>query len=253
MRDERFVPLAGPANFRDMGGYPTADGRSVRTGGLFRSDSLATMTTDDVAHCVERLGIRTVIDLRAGHELDRFSHVPLRDAGVTFRHLPIVDETRPPAQGDEPRRRAWREMPPTLDAVYLLMLDRFRDRFAAVISVLADPSTHPLVFHCAAGKDRTGLVAALVLGVLGVPDDVVATDYALSEQVMSTLMERHRDHAERRGLEPEVAVQHFVAEERAMLGVLAGLRQRHGSVADYLRAAGVTDEAIGALREAMLA
>jgi len=171
---ERLVPLEGPANFRDLGGYPTDDGRTVRRGRVFRSDSLSFMSDTDVGHVLDVLGIGTVVDLRAGHEVDQFSHGPLEAHGVRFCHMPIIDETRGPIEPAGVDAGPPRMLP--LDEFYVLMLERFGDRFAGVLRVIAEPGNHPLVFHCAAGKDRTGVVAALVLGLLGVPDDEIAAD-----------------------------------------------------------------------------
>jgi protein-tyrosine phosphatase len=246
--ETRLVPLAGPANFRDLGGYENRHARMVRTGVLYRSDSLSTLTDDDVRHCVDRLRLRTVVDLRAGHEVDRFRHGPLEAEGVSFLHMPIVDETRrpPDAETEAPGVDAM-----TLERIYLMMLDRFADRFAAVLGVIADAGSHPLVFHCAAGKDRTGLVAALVLGLLDVHDDVIAADYALTAHVMPTLIERHRARATT-GHEPEVGRQMWAAEAPAMRAVLQDLRDRHGSIEGYVRAAGLGSAEIAALRAALL-
>jgi protein-tyrosine phosphatase len=180
--------------------------------------------------------------------VDRFRHGPLEAEGVSFLHMPIVDETRRPPDADA-------EVPGvdamTLERIYLMMLDRFADRFAAVLGVIADAGSHPLVFHCAAGKDRTGLVAALVLGLLDVHDDVIAADYALTAHVMPTLIERHRARATT-GDEPEVGQQMWAAEAPAMRAVLQDLRDRHGSIEGYVRAAGLGSAEIAALRAALL-
>ena len=117
------------------------------------------MTDADVQHCVDGLGIRTVIDLRAGHEVDQFSHGPLEATGVVFLHRPVVDETRREHVVRDPGAPAPELMSPA--SIYLMMLERFADRLTEVVRLIADPATHPVVFHCAAGKDRTGIVAAL--------------------------------------------------------------------------------------------
>lgn len=246
--EDRLVPLDGPANFRDLGGYRTTDGHTVRGGRVFRSDSLSFMTDGDVGHVLDVLGIRTVVDLRAGHEVDQFSHGPLEAHGVRFRHMPIIDETRGPIEppdGGPPRELG-------LDEVYLLMLERFGDRFAAVLRVIADPANHPVVFHCAAGKDRTGLVAALVLGLLGVPDDVIAADYALTAERMPVLLLRHRNRAAFQDGVVEVGGDRFSAEAAAMHSVLDALASRHGGVEAYVRALGVEPEALATLRASLL-
>jgi len=246
----RRIELEGPANFRDVGGYETRDGRSVRVGRVYRSDSLSYMTDADVRHCVDELGLHTVIDLRAGHEVDQFSHGPLEATGVRFLHRPVVDETRREHIVREPDAPAPELMSPA--AIYLMMLERFADRLTDVVRLIADPSNHPVVFHCAAGKDRTGIVAALVLGVLGVDHATIVDDYVLTAANMPLLVERHRAVAAERGVEAEVGDPHFAAEAEAMRDVLIGLDDRHGGVEAYLLANGLEPEAIATLRTTLL-
>jgi protein-tyrosine phosphatase len=214
---------------------------------VFRSDSLAAVSDNDVCYIVDTLALRTAVDLRAGHEVDDHSHRPLADAGVTVHHRPIVDETRRrPDDAPMPER--------ALDAFYVLMLERFGDRFAAVVELVADADGHPVVFFCAGGKDRTGLVAALVLGALGVDDETIAADYALTAGVLPMLLERNRARALARGVDPEVTEHELLlAEEATMLAVLAQLRAEHGSIVRYLERHGLDPEAVTALRAGLLA
>jgi protein-tyrosine phosphatase len=219
----------------------------VRAGRLFRSDSLASVSDTDVRYIVDTLALRTAVDLRAGHEVDDHPHRPLVDAGVTVHHRPIVDETRRrPDDAPMPERR--------LDEIYVLMLDRFGDRFATVVELIADADGHPVVFFCAGGKDRTGLVAALVLGTLGVADEEIAADYAVTAGNLPTLLERNRARAAARGVDPEVTEHELLlAEETTMLGVLERLRADHGSVERYLEEHGLAPSAVDALRAGLLA
>jgi protein-tyrosine phosphatase len=246
----RRIELEGPANFRDVGGYDTSDGRSVRVGRVYRSDSLSHMTDADVRCCVDELGIHTVIDLRAGHEVDQFSHGPLEATGVRFLHRPVVDETRRERFIRDPGAPAPELMSP--GAIYLMMLERFADRLVDVVRIIADPTSHPVVFHCAAGKDRTGIVAALVLGVLGVDDDTIVEDYVRTADHMPLMVQRHRAVAAERGVEAEVGDPHFAAEAEAMRDVLSGLETTYGGIEGYLLAGGLEPEAIATLRGSLL-
>ena len=97
--EDRLVPLVGPANFRDLGGYATLDGGRVRTGRLYRADSLSYMSDADVQHVIEDRGLRTVVDLRGISEVEKFTHGPLGSLGVRVSHVPIIDETQPPPAG----------------------------------------------------------------------------------------------------------------------------------------------------------
>jgi protein-tyrosine phosphatase len=246
---DRLIPLEGPANFRDLGGYETHHGMFVRTGRVFRSDSLSYMTGGDVRHVTEVLGLRTVIDLRAGHEVERFTHGPLatpEQLPVRVWHVPIIDETR------RVEAAAWTngEILP-LDELYLMMLNRFGHRFVAVLELIAAGDTQPVVFHCAAGKDRTGLVAMLILGLLGVDADVIAADYGLTDSRMPILLERHQTRVVGGGV-AEVARQHYPVDAAAMLAVIDRLATEHGSVEGYAIANGLAPAAIERLRESLL-
>lgn len=223
----------------------------MRTGRLFRSDSLSSLSETDLRYIVEALSVRTAIDLRATHEVDDHPHRAVIDAGIRVHHRPIVDETRRRAEDDVARNLA-------LDEIYFLMLERFGDRIATVVELIADADGHPAVFFCAAGKDRTGLVAAVVLSALGVEDETVAADYALTSGMLPTLIERNRTRAVARGRPAEVHFDDYddavlTAEAVTMLSVLRRLRAEHSSVEGYLRAHGLSDEAVGSLRAGLLA
>ena len=241
--------LDGPANFRDLGGYATASGGLTRRGRVFRSDSLSYLSERDVAALRDELGVRTVIDLRAGHEVEEYGHGPLA-AHVRQLHLPIVDQTREPPTPRRLIRRAPKFQ--TLDEIYGFMLREYAERFGAVLRVIADGDNHPLVFHCAAGKDRTGLVAALVLTLCGVPDDAIVTDFAFTESRMPEIIARHTERAEGTARDAEVAGQQYGAQAATMHTVLESVRDEFGSVDAYVRSTGVTEDEIDALRAALV-
>jgi protein-tyrosine phosphatase len=208
------------------------------------------MSDADVRHVVDELGVATVVDLRAGHEVETYGHGPLGSAGVVVHHLPIADETRrdrierPPGAVDPSTL--------TLDQIYAFMLDRYGTRFAGVLRVIADDAKHPIVFHCAAGKDRTGLVAALLLSLLGVDDETVAADYALSAEHIDELIDRHRAQAEFDGGSVEVDDALLAADASVMRTVLAEMRERYGSAEAYLESYGLEPGAVASLRAALL-
>ena len=128
---------------------PTPDG-PVRHGRVFRSDSLAHVNAADVEHLVEERGVRTVVDLRGATEVDAYPNHPMRDAGATIHHVPLIDPAKREQSGFE-----WETM--TLVDLYRFILMSAGPQFVEVMQVIAEPANHPLVFHCAAGKDRAGL------------------------------------------------------------------------------------------------
>jgi protein-tyrosine phosphatase len=133
--------------------------------------------------------------------------------------------------------------------MYLSMLRNAGPRIAAVLRVIAEAGTHPVVFHCAAGKDRTGLVAAVLLSVLGVSDDDVVADYAMTDEIMDEMRARARARAEAMGRSLREVPPHVVrAEDATMRRLLQLVRDEHGSVSEYLERHGIDDATIDRLR-----
>jgi len=175
---DRRLTLAGCFNFRDLGGLPAAGGATVRPGRLFRSDALHRLTDDDV-DALTGLGVRTLLDLRSEREVEESGVGPLREHGVRHRHLPLTAD----ASGNE---RGFPNGP--MEELYVRFLDEGRPAIRAVFETLSEEETYPAVVHCAAGKDRTGIVVALVLRAVGVPDDEIVADYALTDECMPAMI-----------------------------------------------------------------
>ena len=175
---DRHVLLEGSLNLRDIGGYPTTDGRVVRTGCLYRSDELHALTDADL-EVVGALGIRVIFDLRnAAERSARPNRLPL-DVELLERTSPSPNV---PRTTEEQISSA--ELPDADDelfaVVYIDLLDRLAPELRTILERAVDAPARPLLFHCAAGKDRTGIAAAVLLGVLGVTDDVILDDYELT-------------------------------------------------------------------------
>jgi protein-tyrosine phosphatase len=234
------VKITGYVNFRDLGGHATPDGR-VRSGLVYRSDSLAHVEATDVVHLVEERGIRTVVDLRRELEVELSPLDALASAGLRVVHVSLIDPAVPPLQTTD--------IEGTLAERYVSILDSSGEQFVTVLGMIADPASHPLVFQCAAGKDRTGLVAAMVLGLLGVDDDTITSDYAATAAVIDVLLARL--HARAPGREPP-GPRIMSAEAATMQAALDWMRSMHGSVEGYTRAHGLTSTQIDTLRAALL-
>jgi protein-tyrosine phosphatase len=235
-------PFPALFNFRDVGGHTGHDGRTVRRGRLYRSDSLHRIDETD-REAFTALGIRTVIDLRRPAEVQRDGRVPAYE-GLTYRHI-------------HPEHRDWAEIrydPAQSLARYLA--DRYADLaetgtagLAEAVGLIADSSNAPVVVHCVAGKDRTGIVCALTLAVLGVAEADIATDYALSTEASA------RFSAWAAAITPaaeQLPPPFLASPAEAMTLFLAELREGYGSVEGYLRHAGVTDAQLAALRDHLL-
>ena len=238
------VALEGLHNFRDLGGHPTVDGRRVRPGRVYRSDALHRMTEADVAE-VRALGIVSVVDLRAPDEVAHVGTGRIDDLDARYHNLP----TRPAVLTAEAPVGPATSAPER----YLGYLDEGPGSFTGLIRLLADPGHTPAVFFCNAGKDRTGVAAAMILGVCGVPDDVVADDYARTQAALDAIRAASsRDYPADvrawRNLSPDMA--HARAE--TMLGFLTLLRERRGGWTEYLASLGVGADTLDAVRESLL-
>ncbi len=217
-----YLPLEGVRNARDVGGYATAAGDVIRPLTLLRSARLDRLTDADRAYLAE-IGLRTVVDMRQAFEI--------ADAPDALGTLDV----------------AWHNTPPSLELdgapgvtlldLYLVWLDHSGWAFAAAIRELARPDALPALVHCTAGKDRTGLTIAMVLDLLGVDDEVILADYAESNVSLFD------------GAEP---LANYRVRPEFLATALAHVRERHGSVADYLRAQGITDSEIAGLRASLL-
>lgn len=232
-------------NFRDLGGHRASDGRTVHFGRIFRSDSLHRLSTQD-GELLAGLGVRTVLDLRRPAEIAEAGRVP-ESLGLAYHNI-------------HPEHRLWDpELYDPVAGPQRYLADRYLDMaeeglvgLGGALRLIAEPSHAPVVIHCMAGKDRTGVLCALTLSLLGVPDADIATDYALSEAAQL----RYAAAVQRKEIQDEtVAVpQPFLGcPPQAMLLFLTGLRQRYGSVAGYVAAAGVTEADITGLRDHLLA
>ena len=244
----RLIGLDAVHNFRDLGGYPTAGGRSTKWRTLFRSDGLYRLRGADDMSRVMQLGLKSVIDLRTEREQREQGIFPTDDIEVTFHHLSIVDvtwsDTETPEFDDEVEFLVWG---------YRDMLEIGSSRFADAMHVLAQTDSLPAVFHCAAGKDRTGVLAALLLSSLGVDDAHICADYGLTQDAMQRTIAWSKVHrpelAERYANIPKA---YLAVDPRAMQIILTELAQQHGSVRNYVREIGVADTTVEALGNLLL-
>jgi len=181
---ERRLPLEGPDNFRDLGGYATADGRRVRWGRLYRSNELSGLTHDDLDY-LSRLGLKLVCDFRSDRERTRKPDAAIEPAPRLSLDLPVDSEGVDPAALREKIRTggvAALGAEKLMRAAYRSFVSEHSARWAAMLRRLAQPELLPALVHCTAGKDRTGFAAALVLLTLGVPEQAVFEDYLMTNR-----------------------------------------------------------------------
>jgi protein-tyrosine phosphatase len=238
--------LVGAYNFRDLGGLPTADGGHTRDGMLFRSDALHHLTAEDIDR-IGTLGIQTIVDLRSLTELERTGRGLLAHEDIGWVHAPLTHED---ADGNY-------VLPPALaagdlGAHYVDSLGERTAMLASIIEHLSTAANLPVVFHCTAGKDRTGIVAALVLELVGVERDAIIEDYALTDARMSPIMDRLRTSGDFPEPTTPVAAGIARAEAASMLTFLEAVQRGYGSAEGWAHSAGLSDETLTSLRALLL-
>jgi protein-tyrosine phosphatase len=239
---ERHITLDSTVNFRDIGGYETTDGRRIRWRTLFRADGLSHLSEPDRA-AVRKLGIATVVDLRTHGELDS-GQFPIDDIPVDFHHVPLI------AQVIDPTRFSL--VPGMLGSRYQEIAREGAPQIGRVLRIVAERHAHPLIVHCSAGKDRTGILVAVLMSTLGVPDESIVADYALSARAMEQLRERAIARNPQRKELYEQSDELFSAAPANIVSLFADLRRDFGSIDGYLAWAGAGPEISLALQETLL-
>lgn len=232
---DRFVPLEGVHNFRDLGGYPTSDGRTTTWRTFYRADGLYRLTPSDVERVIS-IGIDTVIDLRTADELAERGTFPRDRHPVEFHHLSVIDQT-----WDMDDAFTWDgDEASFLRHKYHLMIAEGGERVARALDVMSRPESGRVVFHCAAGKDRTGILAAILLAGVGVSFDVIAADFALSAEAgVRTREWVIANSPEWAARFDEIPPAFHAAHPESMRGFLDDLVDEHGSIHEFGRSLGL--------------
>jgi protein-tyrosine phosphatase len=249
---QRHILLAACFNFRDIGGYAAHDGRTTRWRTLYRSGALHRMTGDD-AERVQSLRLASVLDLRRPDEAATVPIGPLQDFGIRRYSFPLIPEGGS-AILDEQYGAAISAQR------YLGYLMTGEDQLKAALEQLADGSIYPAVIHCSAGKDRTGVLVAVLLSVLGVDRSAIVRDYALTncevERTYQWLVSTggvSEDAMREGGTGASVSLQkRLEAPVSAIEGFLDELEHRHGSIRRFVSDIGVSDAVVRRLEEALL-
>lgn len=215
---ERVIKMDGNKNFRDLGGYTNAQGAEITWGKLYRSEKLSELSDSDVEKMKE-LGIKTVIDLRTDRERER--DPSKHPEGVNVVTIPIWREAwndylkLRDKELDSLEKVAIKEkLESTMEETYTAFPEEFKDEAAKFISLLADEENYPVLFHCTAGTDRTGFMAALTLSLLDVPKETIIDDYAMSQEL------RYEDRKEK---------------DTRIKGTIAVLHEKYDGAEGYLQ------------------
>ena len=240
---DRWLQFEGLSNIRDVGGLPVRGGGVTRSGVLLRSESLESVTPQDVRTLREDFDLRLILDLRTDREIARHGESPLAAEGVETAQFSFIPE-------------AGLALPETEDDVHPMVghyLGYLSERGANVVGAVRRlvAAEGAALVHCAAGKDRTGTLVALVLETVGVQREAVVEDYALSAERIDALFRKWTAASGEEMPSAEELDRHRPRAD-AMARVLAVLDERDGGAAAWLQANGLTDSELAALRAKFL-
>ncbi|MFD8248233.1 tyrosine-protein phosphatase [Nocardia sp. NPDC059691] len=246
---DRWVEFAHIDNVRDLGGLPVQNGGTTRFGVVYRSSTPQNLTESDMAKLLGPIGLRTLIDLRLPDEVEREGYGLLAAADVRRVCLPVRKSPQ--------SSLAARDLVPDSSRVDLVdlydkLLAGSAESIVAAVRLVIDAGHHSVLFHCAAGKDRTGVLAAVLLDAVGVPPEAIAADYALTGERMHRVRDRLDALPSYTGL-PPVSTGILGVEAEVMRRFLAKLSADHGGAAEWLLAGGLTTGELARLRAVLIA
>ncbi|MGK6312233.1 tyrosine-protein phosphatase [Neorhizobium sp. DT-125] len=238
---DRLIALEGAHNVRDLGGYRTADGGLTRWRSILRGDALHRLSPADIETLLDH-GLTTVIDLRNAHEIAAEANPFAGHARVRYQNTPLFSALAPvelmanAAQGFDMGNR------------YCEALDNCRPAIAEVLKAIADAPAGMVLFHCSAGKDRTGVISALLLANAGVDEATIIEDYTLTATISGPLIAQLRERALGRGTAPALVDIVLASEPHSMRQALDHIRDSYGNVRDYFDVLGIDKQTAGKLR-----
>lgn len=228
-----LLPLSGAANIRDLGGYPAAKGRFTRLKQFYRGDSTANLTEQDI-DCLLAKGLSLVIDLRSPNELVENPSRLQGIAGIHYESIPMYDGIHSIAA--DSRIAFAGDFPAFMGDLYVHFLDFCQEQYQAIFQLFA-ANEGAALFHCSAGKDRTGVLAMLLLDLVGVSEGLIVADYSASERYVTTLLTEQLAHLEQLGLNVPAGV--IGSPPENMTYTLEHFRKHYGDARQYLLGCGV--------------
>lgn len=238
------LPLQGAYNVRDVGGYATKDGRFLKRRTLIRADSLHNLTPTDQQLLLD-YGIRTIIDLRRADEINPDPNIFAGSTAVTYHNLPLHNGWHTILENNRPD---------SLSHLYCSILDNAPETIHAVMTAVSNPNAYPLIVHCQVGKDRTGILIALLLGLVGVPDETIIADYAVSRNCLEPIVEEYRIKIRHQGRDVSLFDTLIQSPPEAMANMLAHLDEKYGGIRPYLlHHIGLTNAQLDSIQSQLIA
>lgn len=244
---ERRLILDSIENIRDLGGCSTNSGQSTRWRAFVRADHFQTWSSE-TCQALINYGVKLVVDLRDSQDALQFPNSIAQSPHVTYTNIPFLEDDPAFRQ----RFRSWVQQITEHHEMYTFMLDECQAQVAKIISTIAIQNAQTTLFHCEAGIGRTGIIAALLLSLVDVPDDIIGADYTLSRDYLAERFAQRRVMAQTTGADMARFEQRHAYPPHTMLKVLDYLRERYGGIPDYLRVCGVSDEHINQLRAMLI-
>ena len=239
---QRHLAIQGTYNIRDLGGYKTRDGSLTRWGTLLRSDKLYHLSPASKQAIID-LGVKTIVDLRYSIEMetepDDFAHSQV----VHYMPMPLYELS---GDGTLPA------IPDNLEEMYTMILDHRQGQIAKTFRTLFAPGALPGLYHCTAGKDRTGLMSALILGAVGVPEETIIEDYVLSARYLNHLLDQLRKQAKQMGYDTAWYDRLLTCEPATMRRTLDHLAKHYGDIHSYLLKTGLSQAELEQYRQALV-
>jgi protein-tyrosine phosphatase len=233
----RYIYFESVLNFRDLGGYRTHDGCQVAWRRIFRSGGLLEMTGRDIVRLKEEIKLAAAIDLRNPRKQEQQQEISLLDkAGARYYNIPFREG------GDlslKKEMESYRDFS-NMGEVYLYRIRQkeFGQRVIEALEIIAEPDNQPLIFHCSIGKDRSGVLAAFVLGVIGVPDEDIIDDYTLTSPYMKEIFDRLHSDPDVPEFVKNLPGYTWEASAESMVLFLTELKREYGSIREYVEAQG---------------
>jgi protein-tyrosine phosphatase len=248
--NQRHLKFKSVTNFRDLGGYRTESGKVVPWRRIYRSGEFSRINADDFRRLNEELKLATVLDLRSDFEVKRQGTGLPDGCSIKYYNVAFIADGGKATDVEASRYNTFTNM----GNFYLEIVENkgFGKQVVQALEIIAETKNHPLVFNCAIGKDRTGILAAMLLSTLGVAEQDIIEDYSLSDQYMDELKKQLESHGDIPDDVKKLPDFFWRAEPDSMVFLLVTLRKNYGSVSDYLKHMGAEKSLAERLKSVLL-
>ena len=236
------MTIDGTYNVRDLGGLPVEGGGVTRRRVLIRAGNLDKLPMASQEQLIG-YGVKTIIDLRDEWEVKDYPNVFANSEMINYLNLPLVGEQTL----DSDTWQIWKDKATPLHDIYISYVEHCQRQIGTIISAIAE-NTPTCIIHCYAGKDRTGIITALVLAAMGVPDAYIAEDYSQSHAQIGHLIETWRQYALENNIDMKQIERDASSDAETILKTLEHIRGHYGNVVAYLHTCSVTDAQLTRIR-----